>query len=59
MATEIRFADRPSLTVAEAYRDVYEKLLVTDCQLPCAIRRTNDDRAATASDRQTAVGPGR
>lgn len=42
MATEIRFSEGPNVTVAEEYRDVYEKLLAADWQMPCEFTEAGD-----------------
>ena len=42
MATEIRFTEGTTVTVAEHYRDVYEKLLAANWQMPCEFTQARE-----------------
>ena len=42
MATEIRFSDGSSMTVTDEYRDVYEKFLAANWQMPCEFTETGE-----------------
>jgi hypothetical protein len=43
MSTEIRFSEGESIRVADAYRDVYEKLLAAGWQGPCEFTQHHGD----------------
>ncbi|HEU4975662.1 MAG TPA: hypothetical protein VFT50_11275 [Baekduia sp.] len=42
MATEILFSEGTTVTVAEKYREVYEKLLATGWQQPCEFTQARE-----------------
>lgn len=44
MGTEIRFAEGHAVGVTEEYRDVYEKFLGANWQLPCEFTESGDGR---------------
>ena len=65
MATEIRFTDATTVMVAEQYRDVYEKLLAANWQMPCEFTQARKDTqpitvnpAYVVSFRAAAEAPG-